>query len=202
MTEAPSSIFVGRHGQLGACAVQVALQAGMSGNAALIFGSMASLNGIAFWQLRKNLAELYRVSTRTITRYFRALSDSGLIVNKPAPLKVVPPGAKKAFPFRTWYKWVVGLPQIREQVRNGSKQTYQKWLENFEKQREQTANKVKFGKILGIINGKWQYKPKPRPDVVYDHPRRRWTVEELDAILKEQDPTYEPYVAPARPPPD
>ena len=205
MTEAPSTLFVGRHGQLGATAVQVALRAELSGNVALLFGSIASLNGAPFWQLRRNISALYRVSTRTITRYFRALQDAGLIENKPAPLKAVPPGAKTAFPFRPWYKWAIGLPQIRQQVERGSKETYNKWVENFEKQRQETANRSKFASILGELQRNRTYKPPPRPDVAADArpPRQGWTAEELDAELARipVGSTLDPSPV-AQPPPD
>ena len=190
MTEAPSTLFVGRHGQLGATAVQVALRAELSGNVALLFGSIASLNGAPFWQLRRNISALYRVSTRTITRYFRALQDAGLIENKPAPLKAVPPGAKT---------------QIRQQVERGSKETYNKWVENFEKQRQETANRSKFASILGELQRNRTYKPPPRPDVAADArpPRQGWTAEELDAELARipVGSTLDPSPV-AQPPPD
>ena len=136
---------------LGAAAVKVALGAGVSGNAALLFGRMCSYNGKPFWELRANLKDLFGVSKRTITRYFAALVEAELIVNKPAPLGVTPPGCKKPLPFRPWFKWAVGLPQLREAVKSGSKEAYARWIVGFEQGRQERVTRSKLGAIIGSI---------------------------------------------------
>lgn len=185
MTSGPS-IFVGPAGELGAAAVEVALRAGVCGNAALLFGSIVSLNGKPFWVLRRNLKDLYSVSTRTITRYFRQLVDAGLIVNKPAPIGAIHPGLTTDLPYRPWYKWAIGLPQMRDAIREKSKATYQKWLAGFEQARQERVTRTKLGDIIGqVFHGMRPPKPAPRPDssVAPEPPRRTWTAEELDAEL-------------------
>jgi len=180
-----SSLFVGRSGELGAAAVEVALKAGASGNAALLFGSIVSLNGSPFWVLRANLKDLFLVSTRTITRYFRQLVDLGLIVNKPAPIGAIPPGLDYVPPYRPWYKWAIGLPQMRDAVRERTRETYQKWLKSFESERQKRVTRTKLGAIIGQVWERRPTKPVPRADSTYasDPPRRNWTAEELDAEL-------------------
>lgn len=180
-----SSLFVGRSGELGAAAVEVALRAGASGNAALLFGSIASLNGKPFWVLRTNLKDLYKVSTRTITRYFRQLVDLELIVNEPAPLGAIHPGLSRSLPYRPWYKWAIGLPQMRDAIRARSRDTYQKWVKSFEAARQERVTRTKLGAIIGQVWQRRPPKPVPRADSSYrtDPPRRAWTADELDAEL-------------------
>lgn len=181
-----TSLFPGKCGELAVCAVQSALNAGCSGNASLLYGSIVSFNGSPFWILRENLRKLYGVSKRTITRYFRELVDAQLIVNKPAPLKAIPPGCKSPLPYRPWYKWAIGLPQMRETVRAGSKEAYQRWLTKLEAQRKERATRSKLGAILGsIVSRKPATSPSKPPGscVAEETTPRRWSSEEIDAEL-------------------
>lgn len=175
-------LFDGKAGMLGAAAVKQALVSGVNGNAALLFGRMVSYNGKPFWQLRRNLGELLGVSTRTITRYFRALVDAGLIVNKPAPIGEIPPGCSKPLPFRPWYKWAIGLPELRQVVKAGSKEAYTRWRDTFEQARQSRVTRSKLGAIIGsIISPK---APTVKRATSSDEQRpRRWSPEEIDAEL-------------------
>jgi len=167
---------------LGAAAVKAALAAGVNGNTALLFGRMCSFNGRPFWELRKNLSELFRVSTRQVTRYFRELVDAGLIVNKPAPLGVIHPGCKKPLPFRPWYKWAIGLPELRQAVKAGSKEAYERWKDGFEASRKERVTRSKLGAIIGSIMHP-KSGPAKRPEPAAEPRPRRWTLEEIDAEL-------------------
>lgn len=182
-------LFPGPAGVLGAAAVKVALAADVSGNAALLFGRMVSYNGKPFWELRCHLAALFGVSKRTITRYFRALVDAELIVNKPAPLNTVPPGCKKALPYRPWYKWAVGLPQLREAVKSGSREAYERWSVAFHVARKERATRSKLGAIIGSIvatRTSSTVSSRATPSHASEPQRpRRWTADELDAKLRE-----------------
>ena len=196
------SLFLGPAGHLGAEAVQVALRAGLGGNASLLFGRIVSLNGKPFWELRRHLCDIFHVSTRTITRYFRALSDAGLIVNKPAPLDVVHPGTSKSLPYRPWYKWAIGLPQLRDSVRQGSKEAYQRWQDSFEKARTERVTRSKLGAILGsIVSSRTATPPRPKAP---EPPRKAWTVDEIDEAMRAQDPSYQTHAewTASRSPPD
>jgi hypothetical protein len=187
-------LFEGPAGMLGAAAVKVALAAGVNGNTALLFGRMSSFNGKPFWELRENLRKLFGVSKRTITRYFRTLVDAGLIVNKPAPLKVIHPGASRMLPFRPWYKWVVGLPELREAVKSGSRDAYDRWRKGFEASREQRVTRTKLASIIGSIVSR-KAPENPRPLQSSDDARpRRWTAGEIDAELSSNDPSHAPRV--------
>lgn len=176
-------LFEGPAGLLGAAAVKVALQAGVSGKAALLFGRLASFNGKPFWQLRRTLAALFLVSVRQVTRYFRELVDAGLIVNKPAPIDAIPPGCSRPLPFRVWYKWVVGLPALRQAVKVGSKAAYERWRDRFEASRAAHVTRSKLGAIIGsIVSSKAPATAKRATSS--DEPRpRRWTPDEIDAEL-------------------
>lgn len=180
-----SKLFPGPSGELAVCAVQSALTAGCSGNASLLYGSIVSFNGAPFWILRENLGKLYGVSKRTITRYFRELVDAQLIVNKPAPLKTIPPGCKSPLPYRPWYKWAIGLVQMRETVRAGSKEAYQRWLTKLEEQRKERATRFKLGAILGSIVSRKPVtaSPKAPGSCAEETSPRRWSSEEIDAEL-------------------
>jgi hypothetical protein len=184
-------LFEGPKGMLGAAAVKAALGAGVGGNASLVFGRMCSFNGRPFWELRKNLGKLLGVSTRSITRYFRKLVDAGLIVNKPAPLGVIPPGCKAPLPYRPWYKWAIGLPALREAVRVGSKEAYARWRDGFEAARKERATRSKLGAIIGsIVAGQTPTTRKPPSSPDDDRPRR-WSREEIDAALS-REPSKRP----------
>lgn len=179
-------LFPGRAGQLGAAAVTVALDAGIPGKPALLFGQVASFNSSPFWILRKNLAKFFGVSTRTITRYFRLLVDAQLIVNKPAPLGTIPPGCESPLPYRPWYKWPVGMPQLRQAVNSGSKEAFKRWQKKFEAQREQRVTRAKLGEILGTIVSRKSTTPSPKPagsSAVSSTAPRRWTAEEIESEL-------------------
>lgn len=189
-------IFSGRAGALGAAAVQVALTSGVGGNAALLFGRMTSFNGKPFWELRKNLAPLFKVSTRTVTRYFRALVDAGLIVNKPAPLKTIHPGCTKELPFRPWYKWVIGLPALREAVKTGSREAYERWQAKFEQARQENITRSKLGAIIGSIVSRKPTQNVKRPTSSDEPSPRRWSPEEIDAELRRTASDAPPPVAP------
>lgn len=178
-----SSLFPGRAGELGAAAVKVALGAGVSGNASLLFGRMSSYNGTPFWELRKNLGKLFDVSVRTITRYFRELVDAGLIFNKPAPIGAIPPGCREKLHFRPWYKWPVGLPQLRAAVKLQSKEAYEHWRTKFEAQRDQHVTRSKLGAIIGSIVSSNSTTTANRTTSSTEPRPRRWTREELDAEL-------------------
>lgn len=185
-------LFEGPAGMLGAAAVKVALAAGVNGNTALLFGRMSSFNGRPFWELRRNLAELFSVSRRTVTRYFRALVDAGLIVNKPAPLCAIHPGTSKALPFRPWYKWVIGLPEIREAVKSGSRDAYDRWRRGFEASREQRVTRTKLASIIGsIVAPKATETTRTRVSHEPDRPRR-WTASEIEAELSSAGPSKPP----------
>jgi hypothetical protein len=191
-------LFPGRAGVLGAAAVKVALAADVSGNAALLFGRMCSYNGQPFWELRRNLKTLFNCSTRTITRYFAALVDAGLIVNKPAPLGVVPPGCKTKLPYRPWYKWAIGMPKLREAVKSGSREAYHSWIERFEVERKGRVTRSKLATIIGtIVHAKAPDAARPRE---YSTARpRRWTAHEIDRELTHNDLSI---VASSEPKPD
>ena len=176
-------LFDGPAGMLGAAAVKAALVSGVNGNAALLFGRVVSYNGKPFWQLRRNLGELLGVSTRTVTRYFRALVDAGLIVNKPAPIGAIHPGCSKALPFRPWYKWAVGLPELRQTVKAGSKEAYQRWRDTFEQARRSRVTRSKLGAIIGSIISPKSSTPKRATALPDDQRPRRWSPDEIDAEL-------------------
>jgi hypothetical protein len=197
-----SLLFPGPAGILGAAAVKVALAAGVSGNSALLFGRMCSFNGKPFWELRVHLSELLGVSKRTITRYFAALVEVGLIVNKRAPIGAVHPGreGKKPLPFRPWYKWAIGLPEIREAVKIGSKEAYARWTERFEAERTQRVTRSKLGAIIGsIVSASSKTSPKKTTSPA-EPVRRRWTIEDIeremdarhDSDAKQSSATPEP----------
>lgn len=184
--KASALLFEGPNGMLGAAAVKAALAAGVNGNTALLFGRLCSFNGRPFWELRKNLSELFRVSTRQVTRYFRELVDAGLIVNKPAPLGVIHPGCAKPLPFRPWYKWAIGLPELRQAVKAGSKEAYVRWRDGFEASRKERVTRTKLGAIIGSIVHQKSHAPAKRPQSAEDAQPRRWTPEEIDAELAHQ----------------
>jgi hypothetical protein len=154
-----------------------------------LFGRLCSWNGKPFWELRRHLAEVFAVCTRSITRYFRELVDAGLIVNKPAPLGDTPPGCKKPLLYRPWFKWATGLPQLREAVKSGSREAYERWILSFEQGRQQRATRTKLGEIIGSI-----LSPKPRPmatRIPSDDEIRRarhMTAAEIDAELSTRVP--------------
>ena len=181
-------LFSGPAGTLGAVAVKAALAADVSGNAALLFGRLCSFNGRPFWELRCHLAELFGVSKRSITRYFRALVDAGLIVNKPAPLDAVPPGCKKALPYRPWYKWAIGLPELRKAVKSGSRDAYERWSVAFHEARKESATRTKLGEIIGSIVAKTtSSKADDRGPKKGSHEParpRRWSADEIEAELR------------------
>lgn len=184
-------LFDGPAGMLGAAAVQVALAAGVSGKAALLFGRMTSFNGKPFWQLRSNLGQLFDVCSRTITRYFRELVDAGLIVNKPAPIGAIHPGCTRPLPYRPWYRWVIGLPELRQAVRVGSKEAYERWRTNFEGARQSRVTRSKLGAIIGSIVASTA-PSTPKRATSSDTPPRRWTPDEIDAELSHTSSTSEP----------
>jgi hypothetical protein len=187
-------LFSGPAGMVGAAAVKVALGVGVNGNAALLFGRMCSWNGKPFWELRVKLAKLLGVSTRSITRYWAALVDAGLIVNKPAPLGATPPGCMKPLPYRPWYKWAIGLPEIRQAVKSGSRDAYERWITGFEARREERVTRSKLGAIIGsIVNRKCVDPPRNKTAVERQRPRR-WTSDELETELRNS--------ATSSPPPD
>lgn len=195
------ALFLGPAGHLGAVAVEAALRAGTNGKAALLYGRIASLNGKPFWELRRHLSPLLGVSTRQITRYFRQLVDVGLLVNKPAPLDAIPPGASRKLMFRPWFKWPIGLPELREVVRAGSKESYERWREKFEKSRESRVTRSKLGEIIGSIVSRRSATP-PRPPEP-GPPRKTWTVEEIDAELAKrprETPAETPWTGSRGPP--
>lgn len=185
MTEA--LLFPGRAGELGCAAVKAALEAGIGANAAIVYGRICSLNGKPFWELRKNLGRLLGVSVRQVTRYFKELVDGGLIVNRPAPLHIVHPGAKRELPYRPWYKWAIGLPQLREGLKQGSREAYERWLSRFEIDRKQRVTRTKLGAILGSIISPNAADISRKPDPV-SRPNKRWTIEEIDAELAKREP--------------
>lgn len=186
MTEA--LLFPGRAGELGCAAVKAALEAGIGANAAIVYGRICSLNGKPFWELRKNLGRLLGVSVRQVTRYFKELVDGGLIVNRPAPLNVVHPGTKRELPYRPWYKWAIGLPQLREGLKQGSREAYERWRSRFEVDRKQRVTRTKLGSIIGsIVSPKGPEATRKSPPE--STPPKRWTAEEIDRGMAERDPT-------------
>lgn len=182
-------LFPGPAGMLGAAAVKVALASGVNGNCALLFGRMCSFNGKPFWELRCKLASFFGVSKRTVTRYFAELVDAALIVNKPAPIGAIHPGCKKELPFRPWYKWAIGLPQIRESVRVGSKDAYERWRTAFQANRQDRATRAKLGAILGCIISKRTVGDQRRssPQAIDSQPPRHWTADEIEAEVKRRE---------------
>lgn len=186
---AAGALFPGSSGDLGAAAVRVALAAGCSANAALLFGRIVSWNGRPHWELRSNMVDLFRRSTRQITRYIRELTLAGLIVNKPSPKGELPPGAKHELPYRVWYRWAIGLPALRESLRCASRDAYARFQAGFERDRQARATRSRLGEILGVIVGKRSVPRPPRPDATSEPPRRRWTAEEIDAELSRTSPS-------------
>lgn len=161
------AIFPGGAGELAAEGVRIAYRAGVSANAAMLFGRIVSFNGKPLWELRTNLSEFYRVSVRTITRYTAELVQAGLIVNKPSPVGKTLPGreGKDPLPYRPWFRWAIGLPSIRNAVKIGSKQAYNQWCMKFEAARAERATRTKLADIIGIVVGKRTTKRPPKPDV-------------------------------------
>jgi len=174
-------LFPGPSGALASAAVQTALAAGVNANAALLFGRICSFNGRPSWELRGNLCALFGVCKRSITRWWAELVEAGLICNKPAPLGTLLPGCTKPLPYRPWLKWAIGLPALREAIREGSREAYQRWAERFERERQGRATRAKLGSIIGQAVGGVEV-PMKRPARPKTEPKR-WTADELDAAI-------------------
>jgi hypothetical protein len=201
---AAAMLFPGPAGMVASAAVKAALQAGLSGNASLLFGRISSFNGAPFWELRCNLARVFGVCPRTISRYFRALVDAGLLVNKPSPLDARHPGLKfdQKLPFRPWYKWAIGLPELREAVKLGSREAYSRWRDGFEQCRQARVTRAKLGAVIGAIVGRKSSHPQPRAAgscAASTAPPRRWSPAEIEAELDRRTSEQPP---PEGPPPD
>jgi hypothetical protein len=144
------------------------------------------------------------VSRRTITRYFAALVDAGLVVNKPAPIDARHPGLKfdQTLPYRPWYKWAIGLPEIRESVRLGSREAYERWRDGFERCRQTRVTRAKLGAVIGAVIGRKPTHKQPSEAgscAASVTPPRRWSPEEIEAELARR-PSEQP--PPADHPPD
>lgn len=199
MTGGAGLLFPGPAGLVASAAVRAALAAGVNANAALLFGRICSFNGKPFWELRVNLGALLGCSKRTITRYFAELVDAALIVNRPAPIGEIPAGCRGKLPYRPWYKWAIGLPALREAVRSGAKDAYERWRAKFEVSRQERATRTKLGEIIGTIVSTKSVVPPTRStqSTVSAPTPRRWTADELDAAMAASG---EPPVPPSRPP--
>ncbi len=186
MAEGCALLFPGPAGLVASAAVQVALRSGVSGNAALLFGRICSFNGKPFWELRKHLGKLFGVSVRTITRWFRELVDAALIVNKPAPLDTLPPGRSKPLMYRPWFKWAIGLPEIRELVRAGSREAFERMQQRFEANREQRQTRSRLAATIALVTGargKLPTAPPPTMDGVATR-SSRLSAEDIDRALE------------------